>query len=276
MSLQPLPARPVTSKRLPHLPESSTSQAKPAAKIGKAGQTNPNEKGSPFLSAVLQSYDISHWIRRGPNVIVATVRSDHIPASLFANGLLVKEGPRLPDLRRRVAGNWEVIPTRTKQQMGNTQLKSERTGLRHGAICRRNSPGRKTIPVFSPFSDHGPSWESLLPQSLPCGSWPLRLYPGRKARRWLSSLGRDAVLHGPVIAGLLFMLLPNYDPRFPNGVVVSTNLCRGSVCGPDSDPFVAPFCGFLGFRQNSGPPSLTCETPQWEKGQARLKTSDFR
>ncbi len=30
------------------------------------------------------------------------------------------------------------------------------------------------------------------------------------------SLARDAVLHGPVIAGLLFMLLPNYDPRFPS------------------------------------------------------------
>ena len=49
-------------KRLPHLPEVSTSDTK----IGKAGETNGKVKGSPFLSAILQSYDISHWIRTGP------------------------------------------------------------------------------------------------------------------------------------------------------------------------------------------------------------------
>ncbi len=30
-----------------------------------------------------------------------------------------------------------------------------------------------------------------------------------------NAMARDALLHGPIFAGLLLMLLPNYDPRFP-------------------------------------------------------------
>ena len=29
-------------------------------------------------------------------------------------------------------------------------------------------------------------------------------------------MSRDALLHGPILVGLLLMALPNYDPRFPD------------------------------------------------------------
>ena len=44
-----------------------------------------------FEPAVLFAYDISYWIKKGPNAIVVAVRADHLPASLFANGFLVRE-----------------------------------------------------------------------------------------------------------------------------------------------------------------------------------------
>ena len=32
----------------------------------------------------------------------------------------------------------------------------------------------------------------------------------------VDAMSRDALLHGPILVGLLLMLLPNYDPRFPD------------------------------------------------------------
>ncbi len=163
-----------TEKRLPHLPADATSQTNSAGKMRNAAQTNPNVKGSPFLSAVLQAYDISHWIRRGPNVIVATVRSDHIPASLFLNGFLIKNGSEVT--RFATTSNWQLgdNPEAKQGTGGQHRLRSEKMGLHLGATCHRNWHGLKIIRVLSRFSDPGPSWESLSWRSLPCGWLPLR------------------------------------------------------------------------------------------------------
>ena len=32
----------------------------------------------------------------------------------------------------------------------------------------------------------------------------------------VEAMSRDALLHGPILVGLLLMILPNYDPRFPD------------------------------------------------------------
>src|SRR5206468_5116218 len=38
---------------------------------------------------------------------------------------------------------------------------------------------------------------------------------GRRRELLAYAMSRDALFHGPIAAGLLLLLLPNYDPRFP-------------------------------------------------------------
>jgi len=256
-----------TSKRLPHLPESSASQAKPGAKVGKAGETNPNEKTSPFLSAVLQSYDISHWIKRGPNVIVATVRSDHNPASLFVNGLLVKGGSKVTP-----------FATTSSWQLGSNPDTNEATNGQHPIEVGKDGvapwgylPQELARPQdYSGFVTLFKSWAIVgITLAAVIAMWLVAsaIVSGAKGETLASSLGRDAVLHGPIIAGLLFMLLPNFDPRFPNtwsfqpifvvgafAVLILIRLSHLFVNSWDSARMQSAFADMR-------------KTPQWEKSQ---------
>src|SRR5262249_42005222 len=75
-------------------PTASPSQKPEETQPGVGGQGNqaPGKRTTPLLEpAILYAYDISYWIKKGPNTIVATVRTDHLPACLFANGFLVRK-----------------------------------------------------------------------------------------------------------------------------------------------------------------------------------------
>ena len=81
------------SKKLPHLAstEASPTPADDDRRVAKDQDTTPETaNGSPFQSVELSAYDVSYWVRRGQNIIVASVRSEHIPASLYVNGFIVK------------------------------------------------------------------------------------------------------------------------------------------------------------------------------------------
>src|SRR5262245_20992183 len=78
-------------KKLPHLAAVQTPT--PSAKLGRSmneASQPPEEKGAPLQPTELAAYDISYWIRRGPNRIVAAVRSEHVPASLYVEGFMVR------------------------------------------------------------------------------------------------------------------------------------------------------------------------------------------
>src|SRR5262249_25946509 len=66
-------------------PSQKPEETEPA--VGVKESQVPGKTTTPvFESAVLSAYDLSYWIRKGPNTIVATVRTQHVPATLFANG----------------------------------------------------------------------------------------------------------------------------------------------------------------------------------------------
>src|SRR6266704_284772 len=83
-------------KQLPHLaaptasPSQSLEEAQPGVS-GKGSEAPGKTTTALFEPAVLSGYDVSYWIRKGPNAIVVAVRADHRPASLFANGFLVRK-----------------------------------------------------------------------------------------------------------------------------------------------------------------------------------------
>jgi Dolichyl-phosphate-mannose-protein mannosyltransferase len=205
-------------KKLPHLAtaEATPTQTNDLGKMVNAAGAAPKVKGSPFVSALLEAYDISYWIKRGPNVIIATVRNDQIPASLFLNGFLVKNDgdvtrfattsswhlgdqpeakqgtakQRLIEIGKDGVAPWGYLP----QELARPQDRSGfATLFRSWAIVGLTLIA--VIAIWLIVSGIVSDWRR---EPLPC------------------SLARDALLHGPIIAGLLLMLLPNYDPRFPD------------------------------------------------------------
>ena len=83
LRLQPKPARPLRQVK---------SLRKRNQRSAAKGSQAPGKTTTPlFEPAVLFAYDISQWIKKGPNAIVAAVRTEHLPATLFANGFLVRE-----------------------------------------------------------------------------------------------------------------------------------------------------------------------------------------
>jgi hypothetical protein len=260
-----------TSKRLPHLPEASASEATPDTKVGKAGEISPKVKGSPFLSAILQSYDISHWIRRGPNVIVATVRNDHNPASLFVNGLLVRKGSEVT--RFATTNSWQLGDNPDTEQGTNEHRPIEvgKDGVAPWGYLPQE-PGRPQdysgfVTLFKSWIIVGITLAAVIAMWLVASA----IVSGANGETLASSLARDALLHGPVIAGLLFMLLLNYDPRFPTEWSFQPILVVGAfavlILIRLFHLFVAPWDSA---RIESAFADMRAR-PSWEKGQTALK-----
>ena len=207
---------PVGGKKLPHL---AIAEPTPT-EVNKTGSViNPTEspapqKGNPFLTETLAAYDISYWIKKGQNVIVAAVRTEHIPASFFANGYLVNGDNSVSRFATNSA--WRV-------------------GDRPGA---NSSAGQRTVEVgpdgVAPWgylpqelarpldrSGFATFFKSCLVVGLTLAAvvslWLVASAIVSAARRepLTASLSRDALLHGPIAVALLLLLLPNYDPRFP-------------------------------------------------------------
>ena len=43
------------------------------------------------------------------------------------------------------------------------------------------------------------------------------------------AMARDALFHGPIAAGLVLLMLPNYDPRFPTSWSFQPNFVIGAI-----------------------------------------------
>ncbi|MEO8044945.1 MAG: glycosyltransferase family 39 protein [Spartobacteria bacterium] len=204
------------SKKLPHLP--SEEEATPEVdKLGRAaGDTGKPVKpiGASLQAVDLSSYDVSHWIRRGQNVIVATVRSQNIPASLFVNGFILK-GDKVDRFSTNPA--WQVGDQPDTEQ-GVARQRAVQIGP-DGIAPWGYLPQEMARPLdHSGFASLFQAWSIVaLTLGLVIALW---LIVSGVVCSWLgeplaNSMARDALLHGPILAGLLLMLLPNYDPRFP-------------------------------------------------------------
>src|SRR5207248_359431 len=109
-------------------PAKTTSAASPAQKPEEtepavSGQASParGKTSTPlFEPAVLSAYDVSYWIKKGPNTIVVAIRTEHVPATLFANGFLVREDGSIA--RFETSSAWQM----GDQLAGNQPERSER------------------------------------------------------------------------------------------------------------------------------------------------------
>jgi hypothetical protein len=207
-------------KKLPHLAtmedevESPVSRTRPGREAQQG--TGPlKQKGSPFQTTTLSAYDISYWVRRGPNEIVAAVRNDHVPAMLLADGFVMKADgnpSRFSTNSAWVIGNQPTAP-------GGAQPHAIQVGSEgmapYGYLPQESA---RTLDR-SGFATAFQSFSVLaLTLAVVVALWLIvsGLVSNRRDEPLGVAMSRDALLHGPIAAGLLLLLLPNFDPRFPD------------------------------------------------------------
>ena len=200
-----------TSRSRAHSPTSSkstTPSSETRSPITSSTAPLPSEK------VTLDAYDISHWIRKGPNTIVATVRSVDRPASLFANGFLVRKDGSVQ--RFETDSNWQAV-----EQLSAQTKKSQRAieSGKDGSAPWGYLPQKLAKPVYrSGFYDVAKTCAVFLSVMIATAAiWlAASAFVARATGEPLRyALFRDALFHAPITVGLVFLLLPGYDLRFP-------------------------------------------------------------
>jgi len=215
----PVNALSAKTRRLPHLPiaEPTPASEEEEGKVRNQTTTAPKKSSTPFEKMVLTSYDISYWIKQGPNPIVASVRNDQGPATFFANGFMVRADGGVS--RFKTGRDWQVgdrpSDTQTPVRTGIVEL-GEDGAAPWGYLPQESAPlvdhtGLATIAKSCSIV--------LLILLAVITVWLVAtgLIAQRRQESLALSMARDALFHGPVLIGLVFLLLPNYDPRFPLG-----------------------------------------------------------
>src|SRR6266513_1734414 len=91
----PIPAivrPPENRKPLPTPSPSASPSPSPSATATPAHSAIISESMAASLQKpTLEAYDISYWIKKGPNTIVATVRNEQGPASFLASGFMARK-----------------------------------------------------------------------------------------------------------------------------------------------------------------------------------------
>jgi hypothetical protein len=182
-----------------------------------------------FEPAVLSAYDISYWIRKGPNAIVAAVRSDHRPACLFTSGFLVRKDGSTA--RFETNSGWRI----GDQPTGNQAAQSQRTiefGKDGSAPWGYLKQDLARSIDRSGFATLAKSCMVITVTTIAIiAVWLLAsaIAAGRTREPLGHAISRDALFHGPIAAGLVLLILPNYDLRFPTGWSFQPKFVIGAI-----------------------------------------------
>src|SRR6266516_3324896 len=199
---------PQNAKPLP-IPSPSASPSPSAAPANSASITELMAISSQ--KPTLDAYDISYWIKKGPNTIVAAVRNTQGPARFLASGFMVRKD-----------GSIQQFETNSDWRVGNEQSAQKQRAIEAGS--NGSAPwGYLTQQSHSPvnISDFDvvakPVAVILLTIVGTIALWLLasRIVAAKTHEALRYALARDALFHAPLIVGLLFLLLPTYDFRFP-------------------------------------------------------------
>ena len=198
----------------------------PSAAIVKIAARSPSDQlASSDISTAditattplaFKTYDISRWIKRGQNQIIAAVRSDYRPASLIVDGFTV---PRPGSVERfQTDSTWQVIGLSLGKQKPKIEQPAE-AGSNGSAPWGYLQQGLISDPQLTGFWVVLRAGAVLFLTALAIVAvWLVVSMLIADARDEEPSVVRvrDALFHTPVTVALLFLLLPSYDFRFPN------------------------------------------------------------
>lgn len=205
--------------RLPHLPadekESPAPKNNSRTRGGEQSSAKPTkDTGGNFEKATLEAFDISYWVKSGTNSITATVRADHRPAALFVSGFLVNRDRTLRNIQSD--SSWQVTdgagapgPSTQAVEYGDS-----------GAAPWGYLPQEMGKPVDrAGFVTYAADWLVIaLTAAVVVAFWLFvsGLIAGSRAELLRHTMARDALFHAPIAVGMLLLILPNYDVRFPD------------------------------------------------------------
>src|SRR5437899_640941 len=185
---------------------SPSATATPAHSASTSGSMATSSQKPP-----LDAYDISYWIKKGPNTIVATVRNTQGPARFLASGFIVRKD-----------GSIQQFETNSDWRVSDQQDAQKQRALEAGS--NGSAPwGYLTQQLHSPvnLSDFDiaakPVVVILLTIVGTIALWLLasRFVAAKTQEALRYALARAALFHAPITVVLLFLLLPRYDFRFP-------------------------------------------------------------
>src|SRR5436190_2496284 len=159
----------------------------------------------------LDAYDISYWIKKGPNTIIAAVRNDQGPASFLASGFMIQKDARITGFESNASwrtGNHQSDHEQHAVETGNN-------GTAPWGYLKQKPGNPVNLSDFDAVAK--PIAVILLTIIGTVALWLLasRLVAFARKEPLRDSLARDAVFHGAIAVGLIFLLLPKYDIRFP-------------------------------------------------------------
>ena len=193
-------------------PPSPSPSASPTATSTPAHSEIAVESIAPSLQKpTLDAYDISYWIKKGSNTIVAAVRNDQGPASFLASGFMVRKDGSTRGFETNQ--DWRV-----GDQQGSQNQRAVETG-NNGSAPWGYLTQQLAKPVkLSDFDAVAKPFAVILLTIVGIiALWLLasRLVAAARNEPLRYALARDALFHAPITVGLLFLLLPEYDVRFP-------------------------------------------------------------
>jgi 4-amino-4-deoxy-L-arabinose transferase-like glycosyltransferase len=215
----PIPAivrPPENGKPMPTPRPSASPFASPSASPTATATPVQSPIASRSMTALLQkptleAYDISYWIKKGPNTIVAAVRNEQGSASFLASGFMVRKNGTIQQFETN--SDWQVREQQSVQAHGAVE-----TGINGSAPwgCLTQRLGKPAnLSDFDMVAK--PLAVLLLAIVGTIAVWLLtsRFVAAARNEPLRYALARDALFHAPITVGLLFLLLPKYDIRFP-------------------------------------------------------------
>ncbi|MBA3273240.1 MAG: glycosyltransferase family 39 protein [Chthoniobacterales bacterium] len=174
------------------------------------------ENAASPAPTVLQVFDISSWIKKGRNDIVAIVRSARQPASFLANGFTLRQ-KNVPD-SFATDSEWRVLEP--QPGAATSRVENAVEASRNGEAPWGYLPQKPSRPIEG--SDFNsvvkPAAAIALSLLAVAGMWLLfsTIIAAIRSEPLADALCRDALLHAPVLLGLLFLLVAGYDVRLPH------------------------------------------------------------
>jgi Dolichyl-phosphate-mannose-protein mannosyltransferase len=211
----PAPAivRPPENNKPPPTPRPSASPSaspRPTATPARSAIISESMAAS-LQKPSLDAYDISYWIKKGPNTIVATVRNEQGPASFLASGFIVRKGGSIQQFETN--WDWRVHEQQSGQTHGAVEIGSIGSAP-WGYLTQRVG---KQVNLSDLDMVAKPLTVLLLTIVGTIALWLTvsRYVAAARNEPLRCALARDALFHAPIAVGLLFLLLPAYDIRFP-------------------------------------------------------------
>ena len=214
----PIPAivrPPENGKPLPTPRPSASPSASPTATATPAESPIVSRSMTVLLQKLqeptLKAYDISYWIKKGTNTIVAAVRNEQGPASFLASGFMVQKDGSIQQFETN--SDWQVREQQSLQSHGAVETGSNGSAP-WGYLAQRLGK-QANLSDFDMVAE--PLAVLLLVIVGTIALWLLtsRFVATARNEPLRYALARDALFHAPITVGLLFLLLPKYDVRFP-------------------------------------------------------------